>query len=223
MSWRDEKIPSSWQPGFEEAGQNLQETTFVVVDLETTGASPVGGNGITEIGAVKVRGGAVIGEFNTFIDPGITLPEFITSLTGITNEMLVGQPKISEVFPTFLEFVGGHLDVFLVAHNAPFDVGFLKAAAKSTGNPWPKYRVLDTVSLARLLVGYDEINNYKLGSLAQFFSTEVSPNHRALDDARATVEVLHGLLERLGSHDVTTVENLLQFLKRIPEKKPRFN
>jgi DNA polymerase III epsilon subunit-like protein len=73
------------------------------------------------------------------------------------------------------------------------------------------------------LVGYDEVPNYKLGTLATFFDTEVSPNHRALDDAKATVEVLHGLLERLGSHDVTTVDNLLQFLKRIPEKKPKFN
>jgi len=151
------------------------------------------------------------------------LPEFITNLTGITDQMLADAPTITEVFPSFLEFVGPHSEVFLVAHNAPFDMGFLKAAARATGNSWPKYKVLDTVSLARLLVGYDEINNYKLGTLATFFNTEVAPNHRALDDAKATVEVLHGLLERLGSHDVTTVDNLLQFLKRIPEKKPRFN
>lgn len=223
MSWRDEKIESSWQPGFDEAGLSLHETTFVIVDLETTGASPTGGNGITEIGAVKVHGGELVGEFSTFVNPGIALPEFITNLTGITDQMLADAPTITEVFPSFLEFVGPHSEVFLVAHNAPFDMGFLKAAARATGNSWPKYKVLDTVSLARLLVGYDEINNYKLGTLATFFNTDVAPNHRALDDAKATVEVLHGLLERLGSHDVTTVENLLQFLKRIPEKRPRFN
>ena len=223
MSWRDEKIESSWQPGFDEAGLSLHETTFVIVDLETTGASPTGGNGITEIGAVKVCGGELVGEFSTFVNPGIALPEFITNLTGITDQMLADAPTITEVFPSFLEFVGPHSEVFLVAHNAPFDMGFLKAAARATGNSWPKYKVLDTVSLARLLVGYDEINNYKLGTLATFFNTEVAPNHRALDDAKATVEVLHGLLERLGSHDVTTVDNLLQFLKRIPEKRPRFN
>lgn len=223
MSWRDEKIESSWQPGFDEAGLSLHETTFVIVDLETTGASPTGGNGITEIGAVKVHGGELVGEFSTFVNPGIALPEFITNLTGITDQMLADAPTITEVFPSFLEFVGPHSEVFLVAHNAPFDMGFLKAAARATGNSWPKYKVLDTVSLARLLVGYDEINNYKLGTLATFFNTDVAPNHRALDDAKATVEVLHGLLERLGSHDVTTVDNLLQFLKRIPEKRPRFN
>ena len=223
MSWRDEKIESSWQPGFDEAGLALQETTFVIVDLETTGAAPTAGNGITEIGAVKVRGGELIKEFSTFVNPGIALPAFITNLTGITDEMLFDAPDIHSVFPLFLEFVGPHTDVFLVAHNAPFDMGFLKAAAKTAGHSWPKYRVLDTVSLSRLLVGYDEVPNYKLGTLAQFFNTEVAPNHRALDDAKATVEVLHGLLERLGSHDVTTVDNLLQFLKRIPEKKPKFN
>ena len=223
MSWRDKKIESSWQPGFDEAGLALQETIFVIVDLETTGSAPTAGNGITEIGAVKVIGGELIGEFNTFVNPGIQLPDFITKLTGITDAMLSEAPDIHAVFPSFLEFAGSHTEVFLVAHNAPFDMGFLKAAAKIAGYEWPQYRVLDTVSLARLLVGYDEVPNYKLGTLAQFFNTEVSPNHRALDDAKATVEVLHGLLERLGSHDVTTVENLLQFLKRIPEKKPKFN
>jgi DNA polymerase III epsilon subunit family exonuclease len=223
MSWRDKKIESSWQPGFDEAGLALQETIFVIVDLETTGSAPTAGNGITEIGAVKVIGGELIGEFNTFVNPGIQLPEFITKLTGITDAMLSEAPDIHAVFPSFLEFAGSHTEVFLVAHNAPFDMGFLKAAAKIAGYEWPQYRVLDTVSLARLLVGYDEVPNYKLGTLATFFNTEVSPNHRALDDAKATVEVLHGLLERLGSHDVTTVDNLLQFLKRIPEKKPKFN
>jgi len=223
MSWRDEKIESSWQPGFDEAGLALQETTFVIVDLETTGAAPTAGNGITEIGAVKVRGGEVVGEFNTFVNPGIPLPDFITHLTGITDQMLADAPTIHSVFGTFLEFAGSHSEVFLVAHNAPFDMGFLKAAAKTAGYVWPKYRVLDTVSLARLLVGYDEVPNYKLGTLAQFFNTEVSPNHRALDDAKATVEVLHGLIERLGSHDVTTVDNLIQFLKRVREKKSKFN
>ena len=223
MSWRDEKIESSWQPGFDEAGLALQDTTFVIVDLETTGAAPTAGNGITEIGAVKVRGGEVVGEFNTFVNPGIPLPDFITNLTGITDQMLANAPTIRSVFGTFLEFAGPHSEVFLVAHNAPFDMGFLKAAAKTAGYQWPKYRVLDTVSLARLLVGYDEVPNYKLGTLAQFFNTEVSPNHRALDDAKATVEVLHGLIERLGSHDVTTVDNLIQFLKRVREKKPKFD
>ena len=216
------KIESSWQPGFEEAGRGLAETTFIVIDLETTGAAPTNGNGITEIGAVKVRGGELIGEFSTFVNPGIALPDYITSLTGITDQMLSGAPTITEIFPSFMEFLGPHSENYLVAHNAPFDLGFIKAAAKTAGWKWPDFRVLDTVSLARLLVSYEEVINYKLGTLAAFFKTEVLPNHRALDDARATVEVLHGLIERLGGHDVTTVENLVQFLKRVPVRKPKF-
>jgi len=217
------KIEKSWQPGFEEAGRALSETIFVVLDLETTGAAPTQGNGITEIGAVKVRAGEVLGEFSTFINPGIPLPDYITSLTGITDQMLQGAPSITEVFPSFLEFLGSHHETFIVAHNAPFDLGFIKAGAKTAGHAWPTFSVLDTVSLARLLVSYEEVINYKLGTLAKFFNTETAPNHRALDDARATVEVLHGLIERLGGHDVTTVENLIQFLKRVPVRKPKFN
>jgi DNA polymerase III epsilon subunit family exonuclease len=217
------KIQPSWQPGFEVAGRSLADTTFVVVDLETTGAAPTNGNGITEIGAVKVRGGQLIGEFSTFVNPGIPLPDYITSLTGITDQMLASAPTISEIFPSFMEFLGAHTESYLVAHNAPFDLGFIKAAAKTSDWSWPAYPVLDTVSLARLLVSYEEVINYKLGTLAAFFKTEVLPNHRALDDAKATVEVLHGLIERLGGHDVTTVENLVQFLKRVPVRKPKFN
>ena len=119
------KIESSWQPSFEETGRGLAETTFIVIDLETTGAAPTNGNGITEIGAVKVRGGELIGEFSTFVNPGIALPDYITSLTGITDQMLSGAPTITEIFPSFMEFLGPHSENYLVAHNAPFDMGFI--------------------------------------------------------------------------------------------------
>ena len=191
----------------------LQETTFVVVDLETTGASPKKGAAITEIGAVKVKGGEVIGEFKTFVNPLAPIPDYITEITGITDLMLAHAPVIDEVFPTFLEFVGSHNESVLVAHNAPFDLSFLKSAAKELAYPWPKYKSIDTVTVARQVLTKEDVPDCKLGTLAQFFGTKTEPNHRALDDAKATVEVLHGLLERLGSLEITTLEALLDFAK----------
>lgn len=193
----------------------LSRTTFVVVDLETTGASPSSGAAITEIGAVKVRGGEILGEFQSLINPGGAIPAFITVLTGITDGMVGKAPSIAEVLPTFLEFMGSESETILVAHNAPFDVGFLKAAAASQNYRWPKYLVVDTARLARQVLLRDEVRNCKLATLALFFNTQTSPTHRALDDAHATVDVLHGLLERLGSFGVTTLDELTGFSTRI--------
>jgi len=206
-------------------GRQLSATTFVVLDLETTGASPNVGAGITEIGAVKVRRGEVIGIFETFINPRETIPSYITALTGITDEMVMHAPSIEVALPTLLEFLGHENEVVLVAHNAPFDLGFLKAASAMHKYPWPKYQVLDTVKLARHLLTRDEVRDCKLSTLAQFFDTPIQPTHRALDDAHSTVAVLHGLFERLGSFEVDTVEKLFEFLadkkKRLREKIPK--
>jgi DNA polymerase-3 subunit epsilon len=204
-----------WQATFDDIARPLSDTTFVVLDLETTGSSPSVGAGITEIGAVKVRGGEVIGEFQTLINPGGPIPAFITILTGITQSMVALAPSIEEVFPAFLEFMGPHQENVLVAHNAPFDIGFLKAAAANQEYLWPKYQILDTARLARQVLLRDEVSNCKLGTLARFFRTDTSPNHRALDDAKATVDVLHGLLERVGSFGVTTFDELKGFSTRI--------
>ena len=206
--------PTAWQASFDDLGQHLSTTTFVVLDLETTGGSAAS-NGITEIGAQKVRGGQVIGEFQTLVNPGVPLPPFITVLTGITESMLIPAPRIEEVFPQFLEFLGSENETVLVAHNAPFDTGFLKAAAANLGYPWPKFQVLDTVKIARQVLTKDEVRNYKLETLSQFFNTQTAPTHRALDDVRATVSVLHGLLERLGSFGIYTLEELKEFSSRI--------
>ena len=198
---------------------SLAETTFVVLDLETSGAAPSSGAGITEIGALKVRGGQIIGEFQSFVNPGHILPSFITSLTGITDAMLSDAPKVDEILPTFFEFLGSHQETVLVAHNAPFDIGFLKAAAQSTDFDWPEYIVVDTVRIARSALGRDEVRDCKLSTLAEFFGASVEPNHRALDDARATVDVLHGIFERLGTFGVSTLGELTTF-KRKRERKP---
>lgn len=191
----------------------LQETTFVVVDLETTGSSPKKGAAITEIGAVKVKGGEIIGEFKTFVNPLILIPQYISEMTGISDLMLANAPIIDEVFPIFLEFLGDHSETVLVAHNAPFDLSFLKSSAKDLNYIWPSYRTLDTVTVARQVLTKEDVADCKLGTLAKFFGTKTEPNHRAFDDAKATVEVLHGLLERLGSIEIRTLEDLLDFAK----------
>jgi len=199
----------------------LHQTTFVVVDLETTGGSPHAGAVITEIGAVKVRGGEVIGEFKTFVNPLAPIPFFITELTGIDNEMVRLAPIIDEVFPTFLEFCGSPAETVLVAHNAPFDIGFLQAASRELEYPWPKYKVVDTVRLARSVLTRDEVLDCKLGTLAVFFNTQVTPTHRALDDAQTTVEVLHALFERLAGFGVTTFGELERFSRKRIKREPR--
>jgi DNA polymerase-3 subunit epsilon len=199
------------------AAVSLADTTFVVLDLETTGGA-ADGAGITEIGAVKVRAGEQLGEFATLVNPGEPLPPFITVLTGITEAMLRPAPPIETVLPALLEFLRGAV---LVAHNAPYDVGFLKAACARHGYPWPNPRVLDTAALARRALTRDEVPNRKLGTLAHFFRSTVQPNHRALDDAKATVDVLHGLIERLGSFKVHTLGDAIEFAKAVTPAQRR--
>ncbi len=197
---------------FDELGRPLRDITFCVVDLETTGASVQGGAMITEIGAVKVRGGEVLGEFQTLVNPHAQIPPFIAVLTGITNSMVASSPSIESALPTFLEFARGCV---LVAHNAPFDVGFLKHFAAAQSRPWPAFEVLDTARLARRVITRDDAPNCKLSSLAVAFGASTVPNHRALSDARATVDVLHGLMERLGGLGVHTLEELQTFSSRV--------
>lgn len=208
------------QGTLDDLGTSLADVTFVVVDLETTGGSAAA-SAITEFGAVKVRGGEVLGEFQTLVKPGEPIPAFIQVLTGITNGMVASAPRIESVLPAFLEFAR---DSILVAHNAGFDISFLKAAAAATGHPWPPFRVLDTVHLARQLVSRDEARNHKLSSLAVLFGASTTPDHRALHDARATVDVLHGLLERVGNLGVQTFEELASYTSRVTpaQRRKRF-
>ena len=206
----------SWQPALSEVGRALIDTTFVVVDLETTGGSHKD-SAITEIGAVKIKGGEIIGEFQTLVNPEVPIPAFITVLTGITEAMVVEAPTIGEALFSFLEFSGSPSETVLIAHNAPFDIGFLRAAAEKCGVTWPSFQVIDTAKIARYVVTRDEAPNCKLATLAQFFGAQTSPDHRALSDARATVDVFHGILDRLGSFGVTTLDDLKSFSNRITE------
>ncbi|WP_249423738.1 DEDD exonuclease domain-containing protein [Nocardioides coralli] len=211
---------SRWeaQRGFDELGRPLRDVTFCVVDLETTGGSAAAGSMITEVGAVKVRAGRVLGEFQTLVNPGSDIPAFIAVLTGITNSMVVDAPSIDSVLPAFLEFAEGCV---LVAHNAPFDVGFLRHFAERQGRAWPAFEVVDTAKLARRVITRDDAPNCKLATLAKVFNAATTPNHRALADARATVDVLHGMLERLGGLGVHTLEELQSFSGRVSTAQRR--
>jgi DNA polymerase-3 subunit epsilon len=190
----------------------LVDITFVVVDLETTGGPPVEA-GITEIGAVKVRGGEVLGEFQTFVRSGVPIPPFISLLTGITDAMVANAPPLGAALTAFLEFAQGAV---LVAHNAPYDMTFLRAACRKTEREWPAAVVVDTVRLARQVVTDEEAPNRKLASLARVFGSPTTPNHRALTDARATVDVLHGLIGRVGSLGVRTLGDLRAYSAQLP-------
>lgn len=209
----------SWQTTLQDLGRPLSETTFIVIDLETTGGAPHIGAAITEIGAVKVKGGKTLGEFETFVNPEHSIPAYITELTGITDLMVYEAPQISAVLSNLFEFMKPHHDCVLVAQNAPFDLSFLKHYSRVHDYAWPEFPVLDTAVIARKVLTRDEVPNCKLGTLAKFFGTSTKPNHRALDDARATVDVLHGLIERLGTFDVYTLEELQNFGKKV--KRPK--
>jgi len=214
MTTRTGANPGRWaaQMSFDELGRPLREVTFCVVDLETTGGSAQGGAMITEIGAVKVRGGEVLGEFQTLVNPHGSIPTFIAVLTGITDTMVATAPSIDSALPAFLEFAQGCV---LVAHNAPFDVGFLRHFCGEQQRAWPPFEVLDTAKLARRVITRDDAPNCKLSSLAKTFNASTEPNHRALSDARATVDVLHGLIGRLGGLGVHTLEELQTFSTKV--------
>ncbi|MGW6699215.1 DEDD exonuclease domain-containing protein [Nocardia sp. NPDC055049] len=196
------------QLAFDELDTPLYATTFVVVDLETTGTS-ADRDAITEIGAVKVRGGEVLGEFATLVNPGYAIPPAIVQITGITTAMVYEAPRIEGVLPGFFEFAAGAV---LVAHNARFDTAFLKAAAARQDIAWPNPQVLCTVKLARRVLTRDEAPSARLGVLAQLLGASTTPTHRALDDARATVDVLHALIGRVGNQGVHSLTELLDYL-----------
>ena len=206
------------QGTFDELGTPLRDATFCVVDLETTGGSAAGGSEITEFGAVKVRGGEEIARFQSLVRPHAAIPSFIAVLTGINDSMVASAPRIETVLPSFLEFARGCV---LVAHNAPFDVGFLRHFAGELDHAWPGFDVVDTAKLARRVLTRDEAPNCKLGTLARLFRATTTPNHRALDDALATVDVLHGLIARLGNLGVQTVEELSTFTSKVSTTQRR--
>lgn len=192
------------QRSFEDLGTPLSEVTFCVVDLETTGGSPTD-SAITEVGAVKVLRGEIVGTFQTLVDPGRPVPAFIRLLTGIDDEALAEAPTIDSVLPSFLEFAKGAV---LVAHNARFDISFLNHALVERGYERLSNRVLDTAGLARKVLA-GEVRNHRLATLAAHLRCAHQPCHRAFADVMATIDVLHHLIERVAGFGVVTLEDLL--------------
>ena len=175
-----------------------------MLDLETTGGSPAE-CAITEIGAIKLRGGAALGRFETLVNPGLPIPPLITVLTGITEQMVLPAPRIADVLPHFLEFLSGAV---IVGHNVRFDIAFLDAALRAHGYaPLANTRV-DTLGIARRLVRAD-VPNLRLSTLARHLRVPTEPNHRAMPDALATAEVFHALLERAAAFGVLGLDDLL--------------
>jgi DNA polymerase III subunit epsilon len=192
------------QRSFDELGTPLSDITFTVVDLETTGGSP-SSDGITEVGAVKVRAGECLGVFHTLVNPGAAIPPAITVLTGITEAMVAPAPRVDAVLPALAEFVAGTV---VVGHNVRFDLGFLNTAFRNGG--WSRLAnpSVDTMALARRLVR-DEVPNCRLSTLAERFRLDHRPAHRALDDALATTDLFHLLLERAATWGVLGLDDLL--------------
>lgn len=181
------------------------DVPFCVLDLETTGLSP-DGDAITEIGAVRYNLGVETGRFQSLINPDAPIPPRITVVTGITQAMVIDAPKIGEALPSLLEFIG---DAVIVGHNVRFDMSFLNAASIRLGYGRLPNRSVDTLRLAQRLVR-KELRTFKLSSLAAYFGSPVTPNHRALDDTLATAHVFWALLERAGSIGVTHLDDLLE-------------
>lgn len=181
-------------------GQDM-DTTYCVLDLETTGLSAKTEK-ITEIGIMKIQNGEVVEEFCEFVNPQKPIPERVLEVTHITDDMVADSPTIEEMFPKVLEFIKGSV---LVAHNASFDIGFLKTIAKDLGYEFD-YTYVDTLPLARKL--YPELKKHKLGKIAEHLKIKVEVAHRALDDVDTTVKVLKVMMEELKKRGATKVGDI---------------
>ena len=181
-------------------GQDI-DTTYCVLDLETTGLSAKTEK-ITEIGIMKIKDGKVIEEFSEFVNPEKPIPQRVQEITNITDDMVKDAPKIEELFPKILEFIKGTV---LVAHNATFDIGFLKTIARNLGYEFD-YTYVDTLPLARKL--YPELKKHKLGKIADHLKIKVEVAHRALDDVDTTVKVLREMMKTLKERGAKTVGDI---------------
>jgi DNA polymerase-3 subunit alpha (Gram-positive type) len=189
------------------------EDAYVVFDIETTGFSSIN-DSIIEIGAVKVKKGKVVDRFSEFVNPGKAIPQRIVELTGITDEMVYKSPGISKILPKFMEFIG---DSVVVAHNASFDMGFIKKNCGDLnlkfGNP-----VMDTIPLCKFL--FPELKKFKLNIVAKHLGVSLENHHRAVDDAGATCDILLKCFKLLRERGIFNLGDLnREFLSNIDVKK----
>jgi DNA polymerase III subunit epsilon len=200
LAWSGDAVALAEPPG---GALLLEDATYVVVDLETTGLRP-GQSGICEIGAVRLRGFEVEAEFETLVDPGLPIGAGASAVTGLRNDQLRGAPRPAEAVRSFLAFAG---DAVLVAHNARFDLAFLDRETELLTGSRIGSAVVDTVRLARTLLA-GRVASFGLGQLAWFLDTSERPCHRALPDARATAELLLALIGLAQERGARTVADL---------------
>ena len=182
-------------------GQDIDNTTYCILDLETTGFS-FRTEKITEIGIMKMKNGEVIDEFSCFVNPEKPIPQRVVEVTNITDDMVKDAETIDKVFPKMLEFIG---DSVLVAHNADFDIGFLKYNAGELGYSLEN-TYMDTLRLAKEL--FPDYKKYKLGIIAENLGIKVEVAHRALDDVDTTVKVLKVMLDMLKEKGAKKIEDI---------------
>ena len=182
--------------------KKIDEEEFVVFDIETTGLNSHI-NKIIEIGAVKIKAGRIIDRYSQLINPGISIPYHITEITSITNEQVANQPKIDEAIEKFVEFVG---DAVLVAHNAPFDMGFIKRDIKEYLNIDLENSVIDTLQMARDL--FPDLKKYGLGDLNKVLGLALENHHRAVDDSQATANMFNIFLEKYKEKGIEYLKDI---------------
>jgi DNA polymerase-3 subunit alpha (Gram-positive type) len=180
--------------------QSLQDD-YIVFDLETTGFSPIV-NKIIEIGAVKVVGGKIVDRFSSFVNPKIPIPFHIENLTSINDAMVMDAPTIEEILPRFLAFCEGSV---MVAHNADFDMGFIKHNCDVMGITYD-FTIADTVALARMLL--PNLNRFKLDTVAKAVNVPLGNHHRAVDDAACTADIFVKFIEMLDERDIHTLNEI---------------
>ena len=196
-----------------EKGQSLDDT-YVVFDLETTGFSPKN-DSIIEIGAVKIKNGVIIDNFSEFVNPRRAIPYKITELTGITEDMVRDAQSIHDVLPRFIDFIG---DSVVVAHNASFDCSFIAKNCNDMGLEFSP-TVVDTVQVCRFL--YPELKSVKLNIVAKYLGVKLESHHRAVDDAKATADILLECIKKIKEElEVETLTELNKvFLDKVDIKK----
>ncbi|MBE6657069.1 MAG: PolC-type DNA polymerase III [Ruminococcaceae bacterium] len=187
------------------AGDGRFEDESIVFDIETTGLSNLKDK-ITEIGAVRIKNGEVLDRFNTFVDPGCPIPEEITALTGITDDMVRGAPSAKEALEAFFAFIGGK-DKLLIAHNAGFDIGFIRRAAQESGLPFEN-PYLDTVSMSRYV--NPDLKKHKLNLVAEYFGLGDFNHHRASDDAEMLARIYFCMTDKIHREGVETYNQMRQ-------------
>lgn len=185
------------------ADTNIDDPTYVVFDIETTGFSPVKDR-IIEIGAVKIRGGEIVDRFSTFVNPGIPIPFEIEQLTSIRDDMVMGYDSIEVILPQFIEFIGGN-DTVMVAHNANFDMSFIRENMKRQGMECV-YNYIDTVGIARMMLPLQ--NKHTLDAVAKSLGVSLLNHHRAVDDAECTALIFIKLIEKLHHDKIETFAEL---------------